>query len=77
MGKPRLCGILNVDVNEKFKISYLDDYSLTTDFNYWVNEYGRLLTDSPYGKSPYQEFNYADDEVVKIINDDYKIVRGE
>ena len=74
MSKPRLCEILEVGVNEKFKIK---TNAYTSSFNFWVNEHSHLLTDSPYGKSPYQEFNYADDEVVKIINGDYKIVRGE
>ncbi len=74
METPKLCKILGVDLNEKFKI---DNGRFLSSFNFWVNEQGRLITDSPYGKSPYQEFNYADDEVVKIINGDYKIVRGE
>ncbi len=73
MKKPKLCEILNVEINEKFNI---DNGIYVSNFNCWVNEYGRLLTDSPYNKSPYSKFNYIDSEVVKIINGDYKIVKG-
>ena len=71
--KPRLCEILNVEVDEKFNIKCNETIS---DFNYWVNIEGRLVTDSPFNKSPYDKLNYYDEIVVYLINGRYQILKG-